>query len=104
MQKPIFRNCNPSDKNHRPGFLWGGASGFEFADGSVRFGNVGGIVVGGFPGSCGKERTKRAAVLAALDDFSRRGRMREIAMRLGNSETFMTATDLETLRLQEKPE
>ena len=49
-------------------------------------------------------KTKRAAVLAALDDFSRRGRMREIAMRLGNSETFMTATDLETLRLQEKPE
>jgi Arc/MetJ family transcription regulator len=49
-------------------------------------------------------RTKRAAVLAALDDFSRRGRMREMAMRLGNSETFMTAADLETLRLQEKPE
>lgn len=49
-------------------------------------------------------KTKRAAVLAALDDFSRRGRMREIAMRLGNSETFMTATDLETLRLQEKTE
>ena len=49
-------------------------------------------------------RTKRAAVLAALDDFSRRGRMREMAMRLGNSETFMAATDLETLRLQEKPE
>ena len=49
-------------------------------------------------------KTKRAAVLAALDDFSRRGRMREIAMRLGNSETFMTATDLETLRLQDKTE
>lgn len=48
-------------------------------------------------------KTKRAAVLAALDDFSRRGRMREMAMRLGNSDTFMTATDLETLRLQEKP-
>ena len=49
-------------------------------------------------------KTKRAAVLAALDDFSNRGRMREMAMRLGNSETFMTAVDLETLRLQEKPE
>ncbi len=36
-------------------------------------------------------KTKRAAVLAALDDFSKRGRMREMAMRLGNSETFMTA-------------
>jgi Arc/MetJ family transcription regulator len=49
-------------------------------------------------------KTKRAAVLAALDDFSRRGRMREMAMRLGNSDTFMTAAELETLRLQEKPE
>ena len=49
-------------------------------------------------------KTKRAAVLAALNDFSRRGRMREMAMRLGNSETFMTAVDLESLRLQEKPE
>ena len=44
-------------------------------------------------------KTKRAAVPAALDDFSRRGRMREMAMRLGNSDTFMMATDLETLRL-----
>jgi Arc/MetJ family transcription regulator len=42
-------------------------------------------------------KTKRAAVLAALDDFSKRGRMREMAMRLGNSETFMTAVELETL-------
>ena len=49
-------------------------------------------------------KTKRAAVLAALDDFSRRGRMREVAMRLGNSDTFMTALDLETLRLKENPE
>ena len=49
-------------------------------------------------------KTKRAAVLAALDDFSRRGRMREMAMRLGNSETFMTDVVLEILRLQEKPE
>ena len=49
-------------------------------------------------------KTKRAAVLAALDDFSRRGRMREMAMRLGNSETFMADVVLEILRLQEKPE
>ena len=49
-------------------------------------------------------KTKRAAVLAALEDFSKRGRMREMAMSLGNPETFMSATDLETLRLQEKPE
>ena len=49
-------------------------------------------------------KTKRAAVLAALDDFSKRGRMRELAMRLGDSDTFMSAGDLESLRLQEKPE
>ena len=49
-------------------------------------------------------KTKRAAVLAALDDFSKRCRMSEMATRLGNSETFMSDTDLETLRLQEKPE
>jgi hypothetical protein len=42
--------------------------------------------------------------LAALDDFSKRGRMRELAMRLGDSDTFMSASDLESLRLQEKPE
>jgi Arc/MetJ family transcription regulator len=49
-------------------------------------------------------KTKRAAVLAALDDFSKRGRMRELVMRLGDSDTFMSASDLESLRLQEKPE
>lgn len=49
-------------------------------------------------------KTKRAAVLAALDDFAKRGRMRELAMRLGDSDTFMSAEDLESLRLQEKPE
>lgn len=49
-------------------------------------------------------KTKRAAVLAALDDFSKRGRMRELALRLGDSETFMSAADLESRRLQEKPE
>ncbi len=49
-------------------------------------------------------KTKRAAVLSGLDDFSKRGRMREMAMRLGNSETFMADVVLEILRLQEKPE
>jgi Arc/MetJ family transcription regulator len=39
-------------------------------------------------------KTKRAAVLAALDDFSKRGRMREMAMRLGKSETFMIAVKI----------
>jgi len=49
-------------------------------------------------------KTKRAAVLAALDDYSKRGRMRELAMRLGNSETFMSSSDLQALRIQEKSE
>ncbi|MBU3666224.1 MAG: hypothetical protein FGM15_10180 [Chthoniobacterales bacterium] len=47
-------------------------------------------------------RTKRAAVLAALDDFTRRGRMRALAVKLGRSETFMTAADLEVLRTARK--
>jgi len=49
-------------------------------------------------------KTKRAAVLAALDDYSKRGRMRELAMRLGNSDTFMSSSDLQALRIQEKSE
>jgi Arc/MetJ family transcription regulator len=49
-------------------------------------------------------KTKRAAVLTALDDYSKRGRMCELGMRLGNSETFMSSSDLQSLRIQEKPE
>jgi hypothetical protein len=43
-----------------------------------------------------------AAVLAALDDFTRRGRMRALAAKLGRSETFMTAAELEALRTARK--
>jgi hypothetical protein len=49
-------------------------------------------------------KTKRAAVLAALGDFARRGRMRSLADRLGDSSTFMTTAQLEALRLHEMPE
>jgi len=49
-------------------------------------------------------RTKRAAVLAALDDFTRRGRMRALVAKLGRSETFMTPAELEKLRASDKPE
>jgi len=49
-------------------------------------------------------KTKRAAVLAALGDFARRGRMRVLADRLGDSVTFMTSTQLQSLRVRETPE
>lgn len=49
-------------------------------------------------------RTKRAAVLAALDDFTRRGRMRALVAKQGRSETFMTPSELEKLRAADKPE
>ncbi len=49
-------------------------------------------------------KTKRAAVLAALGDFVRRGRMRSLADRLGDSSTFMTAAQLQSLRVRETPE
>lgn len=49
-------------------------------------------------------RTKRAAVLAALDDFTRRGRMRALVAKLGRSETFMTPAELDKLRAGDKPE
>jgi len=49
-------------------------------------------------------KTKRAAVLAALGDFARRGRMRVLADRLGDSVTFMTSTQLHSLRVRETPE
>ena len=49
-------------------------------------------------------RTKRAAVLAALNDFTRRGRMRALVTKLGRSETFMTPAELEKLRVADKPE
>jgi Arc/MetJ family transcription regulator len=49
-------------------------------------------------------KTKRAAVLAALGDFARRGRMRVLADQLGDSVTFMTSTQLQSLRVRETPE
>jgi len=43
-------------------------------------------------------RTKRAAVLTALSDFTRRGRMRALASRAGASSTFMSSAVLKALR------
>jgi len=53
--------------------------------------------------ACGA-RTKRAAVLTALGDLVRRGRMRNLAERLGDSTSFMTADKLDALRIKELPE
>lgn len=49
-------------------------------------------------------KTKRAVVLAALGDLARRGRMRALADRLGDSPTFMTPAQLDSLRVRETPE
>jgi len=49
-------------------------------------------------------KTKRAVVLTALGDLARRGRMRDLADRLGDSQTFMTPAQLDSLRVRETPE
>ena len=48
--------------------------------------------------ACGA-RTKRSTVLAALGELACRGRMRDLANRLGDSTSFMTAEKLEALRV-----
>lgn len=45
-------------------------------------------------------RTKRAAVVTALEDFNRRRRMAEAARVLGKSETFMSHDGLMKSRLK----
>lgn len=49
-------------------------------------------------------KTKRAVVLTALGDLARCGRMRDLADRLGDSPTFMTPAQLDSLRVRETPE
>lgn len=44
--------------------------------------------------------TKREAVLRALEDFSRRARLRKLTERLGRSETFMSPEELRGLRAE----
>ena len=48
-------------------------------------------------------KTKRAAALTALGDSARCGRMRALADRLGDSPTFMTSEQVQTLRVRETP-
>ena len=48
-------------------------------------------------------KTKRAAVMTALEEMIRRGRMQALARELGNSETFMRPAELQAMRLKETP-
>ena len=48
-------------------------------------------------------RTKREAVLRALQDFNRRSKLRELADRLGRSTTFMDFDALMKQRERELP-
>ncbi|MEX2382183.1 MAG: type II toxin-antitoxin system VapB family antitoxin [Opitutales bacterium] len=50
-----------------------------------------------------KAKTKREAVLRALEDVDRRSRLRDLAERLGSSDTFMDYGELMTLREKELP-
>ena len=52
--------------------------------------------------ACGA-KTKRAAVLTALEELIRRGRMQSLARGLGNSETFVNSVELQAIRLREMP-
>ncbi|MGH8048422.1 MAG: type II toxin-antitoxin system VapB family antitoxin [Chthoniobacterales bacterium] len=48
-------------------------------------------------------RTKREAVLRALEEMNRRARLSSLVARLGNSETFMDFDELMRLRSLELP-
>lgn len=52
---------------------------------------------------CGA-KTKRATVVTALEQMRRRESAQELANRLGDSDTFMTADTLEAMRLRETPQ
>lgn len=52
--------------------------------------------------ACGA-KTKRAAVLTALEELVRRTKMQSLARELGNSETFMDSAELQAIRLREMP-
>jgi Arc/MetJ family transcription regulator len=47
-----------------------------------------------------RAKTKRAAIVTAVEDFNRRRRMAEAAQLLGGSETFMSHADLMKSRLR----
>ena len=49
-------------------------------------------------------KTRQTVVLNALDDYTRRLRMKSLARRLGNSDSFMSHRELMALRSQEAVE
>lgn len=49
-------------------------------------------------------KTKRAVVLTALEELKQRGKLRKLAQRLGDSDSFMSAEVLDKMRQQEMPE
>lgn len=48
-------------------------------------------------------RTKREAVMRALEEYNRRAKLVELADRLGDSDTFMSFEGLMDLRRREVP-
>jgi len=52
---------------------------------------------------CSGGRTKREAVIRALEEFTRRAKLARLAERLGDSETFMSCEELMKRRAVEKP-
>ena len=48
-------------------------------------------------------RTKREAVMRAMEEFNRRAKLAELADRLGDSDTFMSFEELLDLRGKELP-
>jgi len=49
-------------------------------------------------------KTKRAAVMTALEELIRRGRMQALASKLGDSDTFMSSEELAAMRVREMPQ
>ncbi len=51
-----------------------------------------------------KAKTKREAVLTAMEEYNRRRRLRDLSARLGSSDTFMTLEELLAMRKLEMKE
>ena len=49
-----------------------------------------------------RARTKREAILRAIEDFNKRKRLAKISNILGTFEDFMTRADLKTMREEQK--
>lgn len=49
-------------------------------------------------------KTKRTVVVTALEEYTRRLKLKALASRLGNSDTFMSHGELMSLRTREIPD